>query len=106
MHPRRGTTNSRPEATISMEVAYRMGTWTYCFGEGRNHDRLCPIVWPSWQTLPQLLGDEWHERMQQLQTLVQTGVKRVLGRQPRLGRRPLVSHRLHRLLQAAQFYGP
>lgn len=51
---------------------------TYSFWEGRDHDGLAVIPSAPGETLPEVLGDVWHEGVKELETALETGVQGVL----------------------------
>lgn len=76
-------------------------TSTNVYGEGRHHDRWRRVVGPAGQPLPQLLGDERHERVEQAQAIIEARVQGLLCRLACGGRRRFVSHGLHRFLKTS-----
>jgi len=73
---------------------------THVDRERRHHNRRCGVVRPPWKALPQLFGDERHERMEQPQSMVQTCIQRLLRRRARLDWGSVVCHWFHRFLES------
>ena len=70
--------------------------------EGRvlgEHDGRCGVVGAARETLPELLGNERHEGVQETKTMIETRVERLLGGPACRLRGGLIGHGLHRFLQ-------
>lgn len=70
---------SRLASCALASAAWRTGT--HLLGERGVHDTLARVLGTSGQTLPQVLGDEWHVRVEQLETSFKTCVECVLRRE-------------------------